>query len=441
MSKIGNKPVTSASAHAPSGKTTAAKSSAPKTTKKPKAGEASESQASAGKKGAAFIGAASQPTTQASGASQKANALLTGAKPKVPAEPGALVQGQKAKDKKVTEVFFTPTSRTSTTVRYIMPNHSGKEITPGERWLFEVPEDLRGANIRTVILAHRKDSKYAASVKGKYDNEGAYNLVTARNAKTGDWVTWSDQYGSKKFAEPRSSGDPENENLHDWLDSVGEVAVDLVSVTNVGSGKNAVANVHFLEIEFFPAGKVTGKIEKIFTPGTKFVNPEKGITEPSYGGGMGGHLSDSVLKTKGLYPDSVKIGSWGSDNAEIDENISLKGGRLHIKLPEGKKLGGLEVAVGDTVFDKNRPASEQTNQDGHYGTLGFAKLSARLQNSQGATGSSYGKAFMERMNVPPSGVLSGGPVDVGYVTKAGDEIVIDASSNAWVMGLRVQFVK
>lgn len=359
-----------------------------------------------------------------------------------------IAQTQAAKDKSVTEVFVKPTSRTSTTVTFKMPDYGGKEIGPNERWLMQVPAEFRSTPIRTVILVHRKErSTHGASVEQKngkdWDNQGAYNLVTARKTGTDSWVTWSDQYGSKKFAEPRPSGDPEHENLHDWLAAVGSQNVDLLAVTGSGKGEHAIANVHEVVIEFFPPGKIDKYQEEIFSPGTAFVDPSKGIKKPKYGGGMGGHVSQEVLATKGMYPDAVEIGGYGGggDKHKSEKSYVDSSGRLHIKLEPGKVFGGFECSCGDTAFDKNKPAEQQRNKDGHYGRLGWGKLYARVQNSQTSGPSTRTPYFMERVNVPPSGVLSGGPPQAGYVAKEGDEIVVESQGHkSWIMGYRISYM-
>ena len=285
--------------------------------------------------------------------------------PSAAAPQGALVAAQQAADPSVTEVFAAPTSRTSVTVRFEVPDSNGKEINPGERWLFEVPSDLRGAAIRSVVLAHRKDEKYQGSVVDGHDNEAAYDLVTARNAQSKEWVAWHDEYGSKKFAEPRGSYNPENENLHDWLAAVGAVPVDMLAVTNVGVGARAIANVHFVEIEFFPPGKIESRAQEIFTAGTAFVDLEHGVTRPTYGGGMGAHLSPADVQRTGLYPNAVELSGWGGASRKLSEHAYIRDGELHVALPAGKKLGNFEIAVGDTRLDTARPIAEKRNKDGH----------------------------------------------------------------------------
>lgn len=384
------------------------------------------------------------------GASDQALDLLTGetkapeATPEVTPEaaavdPAKIAEAQMKKDPSVTTIFTKPTSRSSTTVRFELDDYKGEEIKPGERWLFQVPEDLRGGKIRTVILAHRKAEKYASSYDDKgHDHQGAYNLVSAREVGTDKWLTWRDQHGSKKFAEKRGSGDPEHENLHDWLNAVGYKSIDLLSVTNVGKGEKAVANVHLVELEFFPPGETSAYQEEIFTPGTSFIDPENGIKMPKYGGGKHTRVPKDVLDKKGLYPDSVEIETWGGASRKVSKTAYVKNGDLHIKLPPGKKLGAFEISVGDTQWKKGVPASEQMYK-GHVGRRGWAKLYASINNTK--TGE-HGEDFMVNVNVPPAGVLSGSTVEADYITKPGDEIVVRSEDHeSWVMGYRVQFLE
>jgi len=100
-------------------------------------------------------------------------------------------------------------------------------------------------------------------------------------------------------------------------------------------------------------------------------------------------------------------------------------------LPSGKVFGGVDVMAGDSMFDKNIPPQDQINKDGGIGQLGWAKL-------YGALGFD---TFMNQINVPPAGVLSGGPTKKGYTTKSGDEVIISSSSGAWIMGYKVTFMK
>jgi len=333
----------------------------------------------------------------------------------------------------VVRTFSTPTSVTSTTAKYIVNDYSGDPIKPGEQWIFQIPDAFKEAIVRTVVLVHRKDSQYDASVEYHddgtyYDTQGAYDAISCRKTGTSTWKGW----GAAKFAEPRSSYDPENENLHDWVYYVGVFSADQILLENVSPLANtlAVANVHRVEIEFFPAGVVDSYQIEIFSPNTEFADIAQGKMLPRYGGGPDAGLTFQQLEDEGLYPDAIQI-YWASAKTISSTCYLDSSGNMHIKLPAGKVLGGFEVAVGDTKYDQSKPPQDQVNKDGGYGELGWAKLTSKI-------GSDY---FMSSINVPPNAVLSGGPTQLGYVVKSGNEIVVSASSYAWIMGYRVTFMK
>jgi len=335
--------------------------------------------------------------------------------------------------KNVVKTFTTPTTVTSTTVQYVVNEYYGVEIKPGEQWVFQIPPNFVEAVVRTVVLVHRKDSKYDASVEYHedgtyYDTQGAYDAISCRKTGTSTWKGW----GAAKFAEPRSSYDPEHENLHDWVYYVGIFSTDQILLENVSPLTNAlsVANVHSVEIEFFPVGVIDSYQLEIFSPNTKFVDLAQGFLLPRYGGGPDAGLSFQQLEEDGLYPDAIEL-YYGTAQTISSTCYVDSSGRMHIKLPTGKTFGGFEVAIGDTKYNKAIPPQDQVNKDGGYGELGWAKLSARI-------GSDY---FMSDINVPPNAVLSGGPSKLGYVTKTGDEVILSATSYAWVMGYRITFMK
>jgi hypothetical protein len=88
--------------------------------------------------------------------------------------------------------FTTPTSQTSTTVRWSIDESFGKELKPGDEWYFSIPVAYQTGAVRTVILIHRKDQKYTGSVQynqdGSYfDSQGAYTSVLVRKVGTQDW--------------------------------------------------------------------------------------------------------------------------------------------------------------------------------------------------------------------------------------------------------------
>ena len=105
-------------------------------------------------------------------------------------------------------------------------------------------------------------------------------------------------------------------------------------------------------------------------------------------------------------------------------------GQIHIKLEPGKKFVNLELAIGDTHQDGI------ANKDGHNGTLGWAKIYAGLATK----GHMDTSNFMHNVNVPPAGVLAGGPEQSDKVIQDGDKIVIESKSDtSYLMGYRIAY--
>lgn len=327
-------------------------------------------------------------------------------------------------------IFEKPNRRTYTTLTFESGKLQGDELAPTKRILYEIPEEYQDRGIRDIILKHRKDpGRFSGD---GWDPDGAYSRVLIKDTETGQWKGWIDPvgYGSDKFAEPRPASDPENEVLHDWRATVGEVHPGLISVENVGKTELAVSNVHGLEVVFFPETEGVKYQQQIFSPGTEFVDLEdKHMREPRYGGGPA---------YGGKYPGAVALGGWryGAEGKPPIDNDPTKPvyldeqGRMHVKLEPGKKFVNLELAVGDTHPDGIQ------NKDGHTGTLGWAKIYAGLK-SPGQEDTQY---FMRNVNVPPAGVLAGGPEQADRIVQDGEEIVIDSRSDtSYLMGYRVAY--
>jgi len=340
----------------------------------------------------------------------------------------------------VTQNFSKPTAMSSVNVVWdlteILNNYLGIELHPDDIFLFDVPKAYQSGIVRNVILVHRKDAAFDASVQYNddgtyYDTQGAYDTINCRDIKTKQQKGWI----ASKFAEPRSPSEPEIENLHDWVYFVGIFSTDLITLTNVSPDTEplAVANVHRVEIEFYPTGTILSTQIEIYSPGTSFVDLAKKILIPTYGGGPPADLTDQELETEGLYPSAIAIGAYGkpvnvSANCYVDYY-----GDMHIKIPKGKIFGGFDISVGDSIYDMSVPPEDQINKDGGEGKLGWAKLDAKLSVS--------GEQVMYQSNVPPAGVLSGGPETSGYIVEANEEIVVSPTSYAWVMGYKVVFMK
>lgn len=324
------------------------------------------------------------------------------------------------KRENVDRIFNEGLVTSATTVEFGVEDHDGVELSPGHSFAFVIPENMRGRLVRDVILKHRKAEKYRVEGSESYDPNGAYSRVELHDQNTGQWLSWLDPegYNPDKYAEWRSAQDPEVENLHDWIATVGEIKPDIALVTNVGQHPEySTSNIHALEVVFFPElGDVTYD-EHIFTPGTKFVDIEHGKTLPEYGGGE---------RTHGVYKNSVVLGR-ANPKFEVcqdpGEDVEVSGSTMSIKLPGGKDLVQIEVAAGDT-------------ENGTKPRLGWAKLWVGIQRE----GSNKVDWFVQNANVPPQGVISGGPALEHSAIKDGDRLVIkSAQDTTYVMGYRLAY--
>src|SRR3989344_6855193 len=125
-----------------------------------------------------------------------------------------------------------PVIKSATTIEYRFPESEGRELKPDSSMEFAIPGQFQGRLVRDVILQHRKAEKYRVEGTKAHDPHGAYSRVELHDVLTGKWKQWIDPkgYSADKYAEWRSASDPENEVLHDWLATVGEVSPDTVKV-------------------------------------------------------------------------------------------------------------------------------------------------------------------------------------------------------------------
>jgi len=315
-------------------------------------------------------------------------------------------------------IYKEPNDAGHTSVKFNSPLYMGDELDSHHSLLFEIPEEYKGRLVRDVILTHRKDPSRWDGVG--HDPCGSYSRVEVLSSD-GRVNTWSDPagYSPDKFAERRGPQDPEVEVLHDWLLTVGRIDARYVFVTNVGVGDLSTVNFHSLEIVFFPNVEKTVCEEKVFSPGTTFIDVGAGVLEPTYG----------YQKNEGIYPGALAIGSYTNGfnyERDSDEDYFIDSiGKLHIKLKEGRKFIGMELSVGDTHPDG-------VNKKGHIGTRGWAKIYAQINSENSEID------LMQNVNVPPAGVLFGGPKKDSYDVRKKDEVVITSSNDiCYLMGYRM----
>jgi hypothetical protein len=345
---------------------------------------------------------------------------------------------------KTVETLSKPTKLTSVSVSFKTGDSRGRKLNPGEQMLLEIPVQFRGRPIRFAVLKHRQDSSETVSppADGKWDPKpGVTSLQVHSPAHDANqsWRYWKAPWGSSgsdggKYAEHRGSGDPEVENMFDWIQhghapaggghgsSHEPLMADAIKVVSVGEDP---VRVHQIDMMFLPE-KPTTTEEMIFSPGTVFGDEWTGAGR-KYGGGP---------RLKGTYPEALELGGYGSSGNKGAEKLASKAGwamnngQLEIELQPGKTFTGVEIACGDTHPDGKK------NKDGHVGTLGWSRLSMGVQRS----GSNKVAWFIESQGVPPEGVLFGGPTMENYKPQAGDKLIVKASSDkTYVMGMRLWY--
>ena len=328
-------------------------------------------------------------------------------------------------------VFASPRVKSHTALEYAMPEADGRELAADHRLQFTVPKEFRGRIIRDVILRHRKAEKYRKDIGvDRFDPHGAYSRVEVHDVSTGQWVGWRDPkgYSTDKFAEARASGDPENEALHDWIATVGEIRPDALRLTNVGKDEWSTSQIHGLEIVFFPELEGVHYRERIYCSGTSFIDLDKGRKLPTYGGGS---------HTEGRYEGAMALNHSRSALYELGKDpgpgAKREASRLVVDLEPGKTLAQAEISVGDTEH-----LAQVSAKTGRRTRLGYSKLWVGIKRA----GRDQVDWFIENANIPPQGVIAGGPEPEAGVIQPGDKLIVEARQDAaYLMGWRVAYKK
>lgn len=326
-------------------------------------------------------------------------------------------------------VLDGPEQKSATTIKYSIDDPNGLELPPGHAIGFDVPEHMRKRLVRDVILQHRKAEKFRVAGSKEHDPYGAYSRVELHNENTSQWMGWIDPkgYSPDKYAEWRSSGDPENEVLHDWLATVGPIAPDALRVSSVGEHPEySTAQIHGVEIVFYPELEGVTYQETILTPGTEFINIEQGKLLPKYGGGS---------HTEGVYERAIQLNGYGANGFELTKeagpDVEIMPNRVVINLPAGQKLIQAEIAIGDT--EHLNEINPKTNR---HTRLGWAKLRVGIERAD----SEETEWFISRANVPPQGVLAGGPSTEQSLINEGDRLIIQSEDDtSYLMGWRLAY--
>ncbi len=337
----------------------------------------------------------------------------------------------KSQEAAVDRIFDAPVQKSATTLEFNTEEPGGLELRPDHVLEFEVPENMKGRVVRDVVLQHRKAEEHRVGTE-KHDPSGAYSRVELHDTTTDQWVRWKDPagYNSDKYAEWRSAGDPEYEVLHDWVATVGTIKPDKIRVTNVGKDPEmSISQIHQLDIVFFPELDNVELQEQIYTPGTEFIDIEKGKTLPRYGGGE---------RTRGKYENAIRLNGYGQPNGfelcnDPGQGVEVSDGAVYIDLDPSKKLVQVEIAAGDT-----ENLQGISDSSGKSMRLGWAKLWVGIQKAD----SGSVEWFISKANVPPQGVIAGGPELEHTMIQEGDKLVIESRDDAtYIMGWRIAYEK
>ncbi len=333
-------------------------------------------------------------------------------------------------DPRVDSVIQNPEIRSHTSLAYALPETDGRELQAGHRLAFVIPQEYWHRIVRDVVLQHRKAEQYRKDIgPNKHDPHGAYSEVQLHDSEFDEWVGWKDPkgYDPVKYAEHRPANDPENEVLHDWLATVGEVTADALRVTNLGdSSPYSTSQIHGVEIVFFPELEGVHYNERVYTKGTTFIDLEAKRLIPTYGGGS---------HTEGKYPGALALNQRSAALYELGSDpgpgAALEDGRMVLDLEPGKDLANVEISVGDTEHLRN--ISPKT---GRHTRLGYAKLWVGIERS----GTRKVEWFIQNANVPPQGVIAGGPhLELARIND-GDRLVIESRQDtAYVMAWRLAY--
>ena len=334
------------------------------------------------------------------------------------------------KDPKVDAVIQNPEIRSDTSLAYTLPESEGRELKSDHRIAFVIPKEYWHRIVRDVVLQHRKAEQFRKDIgPDKHDPHGAYSEVQLHNDESDEWVGWNDPkgYNPVKYAEHRSASNPESETLHDWVATVGEVTADVLRVTNRGDKTPySTSQIHGVEIVFFPELEGVNYQERIYTPGTTFIDLEKKRLLPKYGGGS---------HTEGKYPGAIALNQRGQALYELGSDpgpgSKVENDRLLLELDPSKNLVQVEVSIGDTEH-----LSEISQKTGRHTRLGYAKLWVGIERA--ADGNI--EWFIQNTNIPPQGVIAGGPHLEQSTINQGDRLIIESRQDtAYIMGWRVAY--
>ncbi|GEM_PF-2111627 len=343
----------------------------------------------------------------------------------------------------VLAIYATPQKTTARLHHYefTRENPLGVDLKNGQVLIILVPNGDK-AHLADIVLGHRKREQFWGDTSAAWDTHGAYTEVLVFDAKTQQWKSWKDPLGHDpvKYAERRKT--VEIEHLGMWPGMLGDVHPLAVKLISRGKGDPAKSLVTECSLDVITRPEVTvgtQALQNIYTHGTAFADyklADSGIqTKHRFGGGKDKHAPQFGFSPQGGYPHAVALrAKRGYEPFPLTEKVTSQTefldseGRLHLRLPSGKKILSLELSVGCKWT--NNPVGPEKQP---IGIAGGHKLDAYLISSSGES-----DRFISSANVGAEGVLTGGPSKPDYVTQSGDEIVLVCPKGTiYLMGWRI----
>jgi hypothetical protein len=353
---------------------------------------------------------------------------------------GIVFLNQRKSNDSVTRVFSRYSQPNSLTLRYIVDKEHGLELQKGNSFVFAIPEKLQNKSVFHIILKHRKAFSLAYDPLNPeaFDPDAAYVRIEARDRRSGYWHCWADRSSLAKFSEVRAHDNAENETLHNCLRTFGPILPDKIRVTNVGQGDplRSVSRIHELEIVFFPDLVSSMVLENIFTPETVFCRPDKNKPVSLLGGGprLGGKFPGALVLGKNLgkrislikqLPEEYRFDTGPMDDEQYKVNSD---GELLIRLPQGKKIESVELAIGDLDI-----TSKSFNKDGYFGRSGSAQASVILVGEKKSE-----LPLLTNNNIGMAGIIVCGGPTREFITGINNFIkIVVKNDNAFLMGYRI----
>ena len=314
---------------------------------------------------------------------------------------------QQDRDYTVVSYDSEPSEVTPTSVSFT-PN---RELQPGQCIYLRVPAHLRDRPILFANLGHQQqhDTGWENGEDFGDKNPGLTTVQLNETNSAGEsrWRYWNGQSSGNFGAKFAEKDRMEQEGLYEWYKyghsdirtdtrSTAPLNSDAIRLCSIGADPVTIGN---FSLKVHP-GVAANYVEQNFSPSNAF-----GDSLTAAGRHYGERSNSLMLNSYGSASEVTLPSGWTRTSNEIS-----------IPATPGQTLRSMEVAIGD----------QQAS-----GEPGYARLNVHIVKASGER-----ITVIANENVPPAGVLVGAPYQ-NYVMQPGDRIVVGATSEAFLMGVRL----